>query len=322
MNKVFYAVGLSALVVSFSASADSMLRIKCDDQDVGAEVFINTKFVGSCPLDVPVREGVVVIQARKITNGEYEQLFEKQLRVVDDVVQKIELVMSAPQLTAEAKLKKDTAAAAAQSQREITEATTQLRAAEAGDVAAMRKIADYYDAGMGIKKDPAKAATWRTKAEATAVQGLLREAQLGNDRAMSELVQRYEAGNGVTKDPAQAQYWRDKLTESKRAQVAAAKEADKQSRIAQINWMPNMTHVMENIVKDDASVALTSAPTIFVASAMDIVTTPFNLTNMQMIKNEAAVRPAAWGNPDSMIAKASRQQKMISATEKLVAATQ
>lgn len=37
----------------FSANADSILRVKCDDQDVGSEIYLQSKFVGRCPVDVP-----------------------------------------------------------------------------------------------------------------------------------------------------------------------------------------------------------------------------------------------------------------------------
>jgi hypothetical protein len=338
MNKVFYAVGLSALLVSFSASADSILRIKCDDQDVGAEVFINTKFVGSCPLDVPVREGLVQVQARKIVNGDYEQLFEKQLRVVDGVAQKIELAMSAPQLTAEAKHKQETAATAAQQQKEIAEAAFQLRAAEAGAPSAMRKIADYYDAGMGVKQDPAKAAAWRTKAEAAAEQAQLHAeqeqllaAQAGNIEAMLDVALRYDAGLGLQIDHAQAQYWREKADTTKHEKIAQEKAREKQEKLDRIEFF-HLTTVAVNVLNpakdpDRGPVAWTFAPTVaaistLMALPMDLCQAPTNSTELVSIRQEAALRPSSWAKPDSMIAQASRQQTTTSATEKLIAATQ
>ena len=147
MSKVTYAAGLLVLLSSFLANAESIVRIKCDDQNADAEIYINGKFMGNCPLDVPAADGMVNLRARKlVNNGDYEQLFEKELRVVDGVAQRVEVNLSEPQLTSEAKRRRD-----------VAEASAKLQAAEAGDIDAMERVAEYFESGIGVSKNTAKA---------------------------------------------------------------------------------------------------------------------------------------------------------------------
>jgi Asp-tRNA(Asn)/Glu-tRNA(Gln) amidotransferase B subunit len=327
MKKVFYASGLLAMIASFLANADSFLRIKCDDQDVGAEVYINGKFVGGCPVDAPTPAGTVQIRARKIVNDDYEQLFEKQLSVVDGVAQRVEIIMSAPQLTAEAILRKKAA-----------EANAQLRAAEAGDIAAMRKIAEYYDSGMGVEKNPATAKNWRGKAEVATAQEQLRAANAGNIEAMLNMATRYDTGQGVNKDPAQAQAWhaksdaakREKTAQEetvKRERMAQEKALEKQKKIDSISFFGATKYFytdapegFKNPDADPSTVAIFATTWIVPTLATDLIAAPTRSTELHQIKNEAALRPSTWGKPDSMIAKASLQHNASSTTDKLVVA--
>jgi TPR repeat protein len=68
-----------------------------------------------------------------------------------------------------------------------------LKAAEAGNEAAMTNLAGFYEAGRGATKDAAEAARWYRKAS-----------DAGNAIAMHRLALMYEAGRGVTKDDAEA----------------------------------------------------------------------------------------------------------------------
>src|SRR5689334_7342514 len=111
MKKVILVSGLLVLIASFPAYGDGIVRVQCEEENIGAEIYINGKFVGECPVDAPVIEGTVQLRARKIVNNDYERLFTKQLRVVDGVAQRVEIILSAPQMTSEAKHRKEVAEA-------------------------------------------------------------------------------------------------------------------------------------------------------------------------------------------------------------------
>jgi hypothetical protein len=309
MIKIIYFSGLVAMIVSASAYADSFLRVKCDDKDIGAEVFINGKLVGNCPVDTLVQPGTVRLSARKIVNGDYEQLFAKELRVADGAPQRVELIMSAPQLTAKAKLQKESA-----------EATTQLRAAETGDIAAMKKMADYYDAGTGVDKNPSKAKIWREKAETAAAQAQLRAANTGDIQAMEGMAARYESGRGVNKDNSQAQLWRDKASAAKREKVAQQQALAKQNKISSLSYTENNDKWIRANPPGPRGETLGPCTTWFsglpFATISDLISAPTKTTEVKNIQNEAALRPSTWGKPDSMIARTSLQFKTSSyATE-------
>lgn len=72
-----------------------------------------------------------------------------------------------------------------------------LQAIEAGEVAAMRELAEIFANGRTLRRDEAKAYHWYRRA-----------AEAGDARAMSSLALVYEHGRGVAADPAQVHYWR------------------------------------------------------------------------------------------------------------------
>jgi TPR repeat protein len=71
------------------------------------------------------------------------------------------------------------------------------RSAEAGNVYAIKAIADCYRTGSGVKKDPSSAYAWLKKGEDSAVCCL----------GLGEL---YELGEGVEKDLFEALYYYEK----------------------------------------------------------------------------------------------------------------
>lgn len=298
MIKIIYFSGLVAIIVSFSAYAESFLRIKCDDKDIGTEVFINGKPAGNCPVDALVQPGSVKLNARKIVNGDYEQLFAKDLKVVDGVPQRVELIMSAPQLTAKAKLQKASA-----------DASTQLKAAETGDVAAMQKMAEYYETGTGVDKNPSKAKIWGEKAESTTVQLQLRTANAGDIQAMEGMAARYESGRGVNKDSAQAQLWREKASSAKRAKITQQQALTKQHKIDSLSYTENNDKWIRANPPGPRGETLGPCTTWFsglpFATISDLISAPTKTTEVKNIQNEAALRPSTWGKPDSMIARTS-----------------
>jgi formylglycine-generating enzyme required for sulfatase activity len=85
-----------------AAHAGSVLRIACEGNDSGAQVFVNGAFKGDCPVDVQVAEGEVQLRVVKELDGGREQVFEQRFRIGDGVAKKVEVVLSAPQLNAAA----------------------------------------------------------------------------------------------------------------------------------------------------------------------------------------------------------------------------
>lgn len=304
MRSVVYVGGVFAMFLSFSAQADSFIRVRCDDKDVGAQVYINGKLMGTCPGDVLAPAGKVQLVARKIVNNDYEQIFSRQLDVIDGVPQRLELVMGPSQLTAEAKRR-----------NEVSEANAQLRAAEGGNIAAMKKVADYYETGFGVGREPAKAAFWRGKAEEASAQEQLRAAGNGDIGAMDAIAARLESGSGIRKDAAQAQAWRQKSELAKREKQAldeaAAKERAeqkkaqlKQQKLDSISYTSSIDTAFKNEQKLPSTTITTLLP---YATSFDLTTAPSKTSDAKKIQNEAALRPSTWGKPDSMMARASAQ---------------
>jgi len=352
MKKVFIVSLLLVLIATFPVYAGSIMRVQCDDNNPGAEVSINGKVVGECPIDVAVDAGTVMLRARIVVDEDHEKLFEKQFKVGDGVSQRVELVMSASRLTAEAELKraetqrqKEAAAAAVRRRNEEAEAKSVLGAAEAGDIDAMKNMAEHYGAGVGVGKDPSAAAMWRDKAEATTAQIQLKAANAGDIDAMAGLASRYESGQGVAKDPSQAAFWRKKAEGAKREKLEAeeavkrAEEAATRERIAReealelataarkaaeqsardAQWRAdNRAQRISNIsftehidkisrLSEDPTEFVTAIIALPMAIVSDLSEAPSKSSKINQIKNEAAVRPSTWGKPDSMIARASRQ---------------
>jgi hypothetical protein len=306
MKKIIL-VSLSLILLgSFAANAESLVRIQCEDEDNGTEVYLNGKFVGECPVDAPVAEGSVKLSARRLIGPDHERLFEKSLVVVDGVSQRVEIVLSAPQLTAPAKLKK-----------QASEAALNLRAAEAGDIDAMKKMALRYEKGIGVQKDPAQAEDWYTKAEAAAARAELRAAGSGNIEAMRKIADRYDSGLGVAQDPAQAKAWRSKAIAARREQVAketetkrAAEALRKEQRMERSGPFKETKKMVKEIkapATNPVSATALAISSIPFALLSDIIYMPTDLSEMSKIQNEAALRPSRWGKPDSLIAKAAQQ---------------
>jgi len=79
----------------------ALLRVACDGINTGAEVTINGEFKGECPFDVQVPAGPVELRAVKPAGEMRESIFEDSFKLGGGVVKKIDIVLGAPQLTAE-----------------------------------------------------------------------------------------------------------------------------------------------------------------------------------------------------------------------------
>src|SRR5450830_238441 len=79
---------------SENTANSALLRVTCDDDDVGAEVFINNKFKGECPLDIKIAEGSYKLRVVKTVDAPYERVFEQDIRMGDGVAKKVEAVLT------------------------------------------------------------------------------------------------------------------------------------------------------------------------------------------------------------------------------------
>ena len=105
---------LSALVLASSLAAlsvahaqVSLLRVSCEGDDVGAEVTLNGKFKGECPVDIQAGSGTVKLRVVKKVDATHERVFEREYRMGDGGMQRAEAVLSAPRLNPEAQSAED-----------------------------------------------------------------------------------------------------------------------------------------------------------------------------------------------------------------------
>lgn len=96
MKSSFRLILIAALLAAVNASqaAGSMLRVTCEGEDVGAEVMVNGKFRGECPIDLQVPEGSLKLLVRKNLDGQRERVFEQDIRMGDGSVKKVEALLS------------------------------------------------------------------------------------------------------------------------------------------------------------------------------------------------------------------------------------
>jgi hypothetical protein len=161
-----------------------MLRVACDASDAGAEVEINGKFRGECPIDVQVPAGTLQLLVRKKVAADQERVFAQDVRMGEDSIKKIEVQLGAPQMSAQA-------------------FAAVRKGAEKGEPESMYRFGNLYAEGISLPKDRAEAIVWYRKA-----------ADAGYGKAMLSLASAYTWGRGVTKDLKQAEVWYQKAADS------------------------------------------------------------------------------------------------------------
>ncbi|MEI8010764.1 MAG: SUMF1/EgtB/PvdO family nonheme iron enzyme [Candidatus Nitrotoga sp.] len=95
--KLVYTLLLSTLSLLMSANthaAGSTLNVICKGDDIGADVLIDGKFKGTCPLDVKVRPGKLKLTVLMKSNFLGNRIFEQEIRIGDDVTKKIDVTLS------------------------------------------------------------------------------------------------------------------------------------------------------------------------------------------------------------------------------------
>lgn len=149
-----------ALAIPLTALAgDSMLRVICEGEDVGAEVYVNGKIKGECPVDMRVAPGKLNL---RVVKGENE--FVQKMYIGDGVVKKVEAVLT---LNAAAQKRIDDAARVIHQQNEQYKQTLghyfkRIKQMDAEENAKLAEIAinlqtqskfcddNYYQSGTGV----------------------------------------------------------------------------------------------------------------------------------------------------------------------------
>lgn len=167
-----------------------------------------------------------------------------------------------------------------------------------------------------------QAAVARMQAEKRAAERDLASAKMGNTQAMSRLIARYRSGDGVEKNTEEAQFWEAKLTEKK--ERLAAEEAERQRirhaesiarQIDNVSYFPETSSMLRMIFRSlGRDPFLGSTGVVFsplyaaISLATDLAKSePTNATNeLRELREQAVLRPSAWGNPQSLIARVSK----------------
>jgi TPR repeat protein len=213
MKAISYLVSvitLAAATAVHAQSAGSMLRISCEGEDVGAEVSINGKFRGACPVDVQVAAGTLQLQAVKKVDATHERAFIQELRIGEGSVKKIDVRLGLVQLSAEERRRETERTRVAQQEARKREEERQRAEAEtlrseqqaakdartkavAGDPAAMTTLSYFYRTGKGVEKSEVQTVFWLRKA-----------VDAHYPQAMTALAVSYANGFGVPQDYQQA----------------------------------------------------------------------------------------------------------------------
>jgi len=105
MKSVYISTLLVVALVAFADvyAADSTLSVTCKGDDVGADVLVNGKFKGECPVDVLVPEGKLKLKVQQKVDASSKRIFEQEIRIGENVIKTIEVLLGAPQRNAEGK---------------------------------------------------------------------------------------------------------------------------------------------------------------------------------------------------------------------------
>ena len=88
---------LSFAVLADVHAAESTLSVICKGDDVGAEVSVNDKFKGECPVDVLVPEGRLNLKVQKAVDSSTTRIFEQEIRIGENVIKTIDVALGGAQ---------------------------------------------------------------------------------------------------------------------------------------------------------------------------------------------------------------------------------
>ena len=218
-----------ALLISTAANAaGSMLRVTCEGNGEGAEVYINGELKGECPIDLQVPKGTVKLSARKkYDHGEYR--FYQEFLLGDGAAKRVE-VWALPVATVDLMKANQAEAGDAVAMSVIhklyytyglysknVDAARKnyeqalrwgLKAVDAGNKSPdlMFQLGDIYLHGLGTDVNTERADQWYKRGlelgEAAA--------EKGDTDAMKALASAYVYGQGVSVDKSEAARWLNK----------------------------------------------------------------------------------------------------------------
>jgi len=92
MNNLLYRYLISIFVLAtpLSVYAVSELQVDCTGEDIDAEVTLNGEFKGGCPIELKVQPGTMKLRVVKKVDALHERVFEKEIRLGDEVKKKVE----------------------------------------------------------------------------------------------------------------------------------------------------------------------------------------------------------------------------------------
>lgn len=101
---------------------NAALNISCAGDDTGAEVWVNDKLRGECPVELKVPAGTIRLKVIKAVDADHERIQEQEVKIFEDSVKRIDIKLDL-QLTA--------AGQAKEAEAKAKEAEAEERAAQA-----------------------------------------------------------------------------------------------------------------------------------------------------------------------------------------------
>jgi len=175
-----------------------MLRIACEGSSKGANVQVNKKFKGTCPLDLKVQEGGVKLKVWQAVDDLEEHVYAEEFQIGDGVVKRIDVELGPSQISVKGQqyLEKYWAASLADVEQR----------ANSGNAESMMEMSKYYTYGYQriLERNNEKMTYWLRKA-----------ADAGYPEAMEKLSELYREGiNGFSKNEEQSQTWLQRAAEA------------------------------------------------------------------------------------------------------------
>lgn len=219
---------LSIVLYVSEAAADSAIRVSCNDIDKGAQVLVNGRLKGDCPIDIKTGAGNLKIKVQRPV-GKRSQLYQElETQLGDGVVKKVEIPRLENVEDKMSALEADTKSgngmammnlayhygAGSSVPKDESKSTAWYRASalalkkaadEKTDPVAMRTLGLMHFRGTGVEKNDSKGAAWYLKA-----------AEAGDPQAMMELGSLFSLGKGVEKSAQQSMAWKQKAIETAR----------------------------------------------------------------------------------------------------------
>lgn len=120
----------------------SMLRIACGGDSAGAEVSVNGKLKGECPIDVQVEPGEVVVSAVRMEGKLRQRLFQRSYRIGDGVIKRIDIELGPADFTPEGRRIEDERLRVEAERRQAEEERRRVEAERQRAEAEARRLAE------------------------------------------------------------------------------------------------------------------------------------------------------------------------------------